>query len=185
MRRNIGLSILKFVAFCLIFIGSPLGAYAQNIDDYISIAPAESWVEVQSIPDEEFALSADQKLTYKLLSYQSRVTKSDYRYYHRRVVDLQNASAVEENGTITVTFDPSYKKIKFHHIQITNSNGTRNVLNLADADLFRTETDRDKLLYDGTLQFSLAVKGVQVGDRLEYAYTSYGRNPALGDGYFI
>ena len=151
MRRNIGLSILKFVAFCLIFISTPLGAYAQNIDDYISIAPAEYWVEVQSIPAEEFALSADQKLTYKLLSYQYRVTKSDYRYYHRRVIDLQNASAVEENGTITVTFDPSYKKIKFHHIQITNSNGTRNVLNLADADLFRTETDRDKLLYDGTL----------------------------------
>ena len=185
MRRNFGLSILKFVAFCLIFFGGSLEAYAQNIADYISIAPTEPWVEVQPIPSEAFALSADQKLTYKLLSYQYRVSKSDYRYYHRRVVDLQNASAVEENGTITVTFDPSYKKIKFHHIQITNSDGTRDVLNLTDADLFRTETDRDKLLYDGTLQFSLALKGVQVGDRLEYAYTSYGRNPALGDGYFM
>lgn len=185
MRRNIGLFILKFVALCLIFTGSSLQANAQNIDDYVSIAPRESWIEVNPIPREDFALSAGQKLTYKLLSYQTRVTNSDYRYYHRRVINLQNASAVEDNGTVTVTFDPSYKKIKFHHIRITNANGSRDVLNLSDGDLFRTETDRDKLLYDGTLQFSLAIKGLRVGDQLDYAYTSYGRNPALGKGYFI
>lgn len=184
MRRSFGVFILKFVAFWFIF-SAGLQVNAQDTDDYISISPPEAWVKVQSIPREDFALSADQKLSYKLTSYQTRVSASDRRTYRRNVLDLQNASAVEDNGTITVTFDPSYKKVKFHHIRVTNSDGTRDKLKLADGELFRTETDRDKLLFDGSLQFSLAVKGLKVGDQLDYAYTSYGKNPAYGDGYFI
>lgn len=183
MRRIFGLSILKFVAFCFIYsVGSQ--ANAQDIADYISIAPPEIWVEVQPVLDEEFALSADQKLSYKLLSYQAQISPSDNRNYRRHVVDLQNASALEDNGTITIDFDPSYKKIKFHHIRVSNAQGVRDVLKLDEGKLFRTETDRDKLLFDGTLQFSLAIKGLQVGDRLDYAYTSHGKNPSFGEGYF-
>ena len=109
MRRNIGTSILKFVAFCLLFLSSTLQANAQNIDDYISIAPADDWVEIQDIPSEEFALSTDQKLTYKLLSYQTRVSKSDHQYYHRRVVDLQNSSAVEDRQSQSPLIQASKK----------------------------------------------------------------------------
>ncbi|MEP1230815.1 MAG: DUF3857 domain-containing protein, partial [Litorimonas sp.] len=161
-----------------------LQAYAQNIDDYLSVSPIESWVEAQTIPDSPFALSEDQKLSYKLLSYQTKISKSDRRSYRRLVMDLQNASAVEDEGTITIDFDPSYKKVKIHHIRVINSDGERDVLKLTGGELFRTETDRDKLLYDGTLQFSFAIKGLRVGDRLDYAYTAYGKNPAYGEGYF-
>ena len=184
MRQNYRIYLHCFIVLIFTIFGS-LKAHAQNVKDYISISSPEPWVDIQTVPDETFPLSVDQKLTYKLISRQTQISKADRRSYSRYVLDLQNASAVEDEGTITVNFDPSYKKIKFHHIRVVNSDGERNVLNLEDGELFRTETDRDKLLFDGTLQFSFAIKGLKVGDRLDYAYTSYGKNPAYGDGYFL
>jgi len=125
MSKNFKLYILKIVSFFLVFT-SDVQAFAQNMDDYLSVAPPEAWVEIQTISQDEFERSKDQKLSYKLLSYQTHVSESDRRHYRRIVIDLQNASAVEDNGTITVNFDPSYKKVKFHHIRVSNSNGTRN-----------------------------------------------------------
>ena len=184
MRRLFETFIRYFIAFSFMYWGGA-EAFAQNVNDYITVSSPEDWVKIQSIPSESFELSADQKLSYKLISRQTHISKADRRSYSRFVVDLQTASAVEEEGTITLTFDPSYKKIKIHHIRVINSDGTRDVLQLEDGELFRTETDRDKLLFDGALQFSLAVKGLRVGDRLDYAYTSYGKNPAYGEGYFV
>ncbi|MGB3455187.1 MAG: DUF3857 domain-containing protein, partial [Litorimonas sp.] len=54
---------------------------------------------------------------------------------------------------------------------------------LSEAMIYRTETDRDQMIFNGTLTFSLPILDLRVGDRLDVAYTIDGRNPAIGPGF--
>ncbi len=162
----------------------PLAVQAQLITDYVSVSPAESWVVLDKIPASQFELAQDMQVGYQLLSYQSKILLDDKHRYRRFVLDLQTQSGVEDNGTITVTFDPSFQTIIFHHVDIIRDGKRLPVLDLEKVEIYRVETDRDKLLYNGDLQIGFAVPGLAEGDRLDYAYTLSGVNPALRGAFY-
>lgn len=45
-------------------------------------------------------------------------------------------------------------------------------------DVYRAETDREMLIYNGDLQLSYLIPDVRIGDTLDYAYSIIGKNPA-------
>lgn len=157
---------------------------AQAVSDYVEISKPDNWVDVDTIEAGEFALAEDLQIGYQLLSYQTKVLPKNKIRYRRFVKDMHTQGGVEDNGTITVNFDPSYQTIKFHSLSLIRNSKSVDLLNLEQFEIYRVETDREKLLYNGDLQIGFAVPGLQVGDQLDYSYSLEGMNSALMGSYY-
>ena len=156
-------------------------SFAQNIDDYISIKPAGNWVKPRQAGEEPFELAADDDRIYRLVDQQRKVTATEDEYYFRDVTTLLSRDAVDDNGTITTSFNPAYETVVLHHVRILRASGeVVDVTEQGEMQLYRLETDREQLIYDGRLELAFLVPQLKRGDTLDYALTSIGRNPALG-----
>lgn len=176
-------SILKIASFIIAFLGAGL-AYAQTVEEHVRVAPPPAWVDIQEDPQGEFEAAARLKIAWRLSSFQDRISKTERERYRRFVVDLLTSGAVEDEGTISIGFDPEYQSLQLHRINVIRDGVVSERLDLDKFEIFRSETDRDKLVFNGRLTISHNLADLQAGDTLDYAYTLSGKNPALGEGYF-
>lgn len=181
-RRLISATKLFAAILFALMITQPVGA--QDVADYVRVKPRPNWIVPVDIPNFDRAADADRQSIYALIDHQNRYGMTTEDYSSRYVVDLLTSAAVDEEGTISLDFDPAYQKLTLHRVQITRGDETIDAIDLSEAMVFRTETDRDQMIFNGTMTFSLPILDVRVGDRLEVAYTKAGRNPALGSGVF-
>lgn len=159
-------------------------AGAQDVADYVRVEPRPDWIVPVDIPDFDREADADRQSIYALIDHQNRYSATTDGYSSRYVVDLLTSAAVDDEGTLSLDFDPAYQRLSLHTVQITRGDATIDAMDLSEAMVFRTETDRDQMIFNGMLTFSLPILDVRVGDRLEVAYTKTGRNPALGSSVF-
>jgi len=159
-------------------------ARAQSVSDYVHQTNPANWVEIDTVGQDEFPLAKGLQTGYQLVSYQSKILPDNKMRYQRFVMDMQTKGGVEDNGTLTLTFDPTYQTIDFHTLKIIRKGKAINLLDLDKFELYRVETDREKLLYNGDLQIGFAIPGLQVGDQLDYSYTLLGENAALKGSYY-
>lgn len=172
------------IIFVLLGLNFQSFATAQSVSDYVKISQPESWVDVDTIEDGNFVLAEDLQMGYQLLSYQTKVLPENRVRYRRFVKDMNTQGGVEDNGIITVTFDPTYQTVEFHSLDLIRNGELIDLLDLEKFEIYRVETDRDKLLYNGDLQIGFAVPGLQVGDQLDYSYSINGMNSALVGSYY-
>jgi hypothetical protein len=104
------------------------------------------------------------------------------RYFHdvRRVL---TAGGVENGSELSVEFEPSYEKVTLHAVTIHRGGADIDALRQADVRVLQRETELDRRLYDGRHTVHVILKGVRVGDVVEYAYTVRGENPIYGRRY--
>jgi hypothetical protein len=178
-----GITIMRFWWVTAIAAMLALPVFAQDVSDYVRVEPRPDWSVAITIPDFDPADDADRKKIYPLVDYQNRYSLTTDEYSTRYVVDLLTPAAVEDEGTISLDFDPAYQTLSLHTVQITRGEQTINAIDLTEAMVFRTETDRRQMIFNGTMTFSLPILDLRVGDRLDIAYTTSGRNPAIGEGY--
>lgn len=174
---------MKFWWMTVIVTVLALPVFAQDVEDYVRVEPRPNWVLNVDIPDFDPAADAGRKQIYPLIDYQNRHSLTTDEYSSRYIVDLLTPEAVEDEGTISFDFDPAYETLSLHTVQITRDGQTIDGIDLTEAMVFRTETDRRQMIFNGTMTFSLPILDLRVGDRLEIAYTTAGRNPAVGSGY--
>jgi hypothetical protein len=167
----------------LVVLATPL-AVAQDVADYVRIEPRPRWIAPVDIPNFDRTADSGRQSIYALIDNQNRHSLRTDEYSTRYVVDLLTPAAVDDEGTISLDFDPGYQSLALHTVQITRGDKTIDAIDLSEAMVFRTETDRDQMIFNGTLTFSMPILDVRVGDRLEVAFTKSGRNPALGSSVF-
>jgi hypothetical protein len=168
---------LWFICLFLIF---SFPAASQDINKYVSVSPPATWIDKHIAPKAEFILGKDDETNYLLVDQQNRFSRSQQEYYRHYADKLRSPNSVEDNSAIKISFDPAYQIVKIHHIRRIRGDDVKDILNLSEFDIYRMETDRDKLIYNGNLQISYVVPDVRVGDTLDYAYTISGKNPAIG-----
>jgi len=171
---------LRFTILLLGFALIAPVAFSQDIDKYVSVQPAANWVNLQTISDVVDSNAELLDVTYQLVDRQSRMSEDSQDRYYRTRLTLNTASGVEDNSTIKINFDPEFRTVDIHEISITRAGKKSNRLIFSDLQIYRMETDRDRLLYNGTLQVALVISDVRVGDTLDYSYTISGQNPSLG-----
>ncbi|MEO1025035.1 MAG: DUF3857 domain-containing protein [Pseudomonadota bacterium] len=174
----------RYISVILTVFGLSSPAISQNVTDYAETGPVAPWVIRNDIPNTDFDFGEAATEQFLLVDKQRRVTPDSDAFYSHFASRLPSASAVEENSTITVNFDPTYERVIFHSVQLRRDDKVIDLLDLADFDVYRKETERDRLIYNGDLQLAYVVPGVRTGDVLEYAFTVVGRNPALGAHFF-
>lgn len=175
------INLLTVIVFAALMT---LPAWAQDVADYVRVEPRPNWIVPVDIPDFDREADAGRQSIYALSDHQNRFSLTTDDYSIRYVIDLLTSAAVDEEGTISLDFDPAYQSLSLHTVQITRGDDRIDAIDLSEAMVFRTETDRDQMIFNGTLTFSLPILDVRVGDRLEVAYTKTGRNPALGSSVF-
>lgn len=180
------MAVFRFLSFVLAFLSLSIvdHALAQNVKDHVSIAEKPNWVYPVERQTGEFALADGLNVGWRIVSYQMKADPEDNQYYRHFAMELNTPAAVEEQGLISVKFDPAYQSIIFHELTIIRGTESQSILELDGFDLFRVETDRDKLIYNGDLQLNFAIRDLRVGDIVEYAYSINGQNPALKGTFF-
>ncbi|MEL6688233.1 MAG: DUF3857 domain-containing protein, partial [Pseudomonadota bacterium] len=160
-------------------------AVSQDVADYIQVTDVPDWVVPVSIPDFDVESYQDREVVWPLTDYQKRLDQTREEMTYRYVVDLLSAAGIEENGTISISFDPSYEVLELHDVSIIRDGQTIDAIDFTEAMVFRTETDRDQMIFNGRLTFSMPILDLRVGDRLSVQYSRKGRNTALGEGFLV
>ncbi|MEO0655296.1 MAG: DUF3857 domain-containing protein, partial [Pseudomonadota bacterium] len=156
----------------------PLAAVAQSIEEYLSFEAPAAWVAQVERPEVSTAREV-RDIDYLLVDRQTRHTPQDTDQYFRYVEALGTKNGVEENSAITIDFDPAYQTVTMHHLVRIRDGAATDVLNRGRFDIYRTETRREHLIYDGRMQLSYLIPDVRVDDVLDYAFTIHGKNPAI------
>ena len=160
-------------------------ADAQNVRDHVKVSETPDWVKILPQPSGSFEAAKDLKTGYRIVDYQDKVDVTNRVRYRRFYMDLNNSQALEDQGTLGITFDPTYQKLNVHSINIVRGGRIINKVAPQDFKLFRVETETDKLLYNGDVRFSYAITDLRVGDALDYSYSLTGKNPAFKTSYFV
>ncbi len=134
----------------------------------------------QVLPKRDPRVDGSDGVSYLLADYQVRVSKADKKRYQRYATHLSTLVAVEKNSTISINFDPSFETVTLHHIHVVRDGVATDRLDLEAMQIYRVETERDRLIYNGDLEMAYIVPDVRIGDILDYSFTITGANPAWG-----
>jgi transglutaminase-like putative cysteine protease len=120
-------------------------------------------------------------ISYLVIDRQSNVGLKAAYYHEARHITSQNG--VQYGASVTVSFDPSYQRLRFHSIDLIRDGVRANRLDRSQIKLFQREKDMESFLYDGTYTAQCDLEDVRVGDIIEFAYTIEGTNPVKGERY--
>ncbi len=105
------------------------------------------------------------------------VLKGQSSQFWAKEYRLTNAYGVENHSRVEISFDPAYETLTLHELIIKRGDTLIDKLPSARFDLLRTESDRSKLIYNGSHTLAVVLDDVRIGDTVRYAYTVAGENP--------
>ncbi len=186
-RKKEGFSVRAYFATVILVVGFVFStlAFAQDVGDHVKVSDTPDWVKILPLPSGTFEAAKDTKVGYRIVDYQNKIDPTNRVRFRRFYKSLNNSQALEDEGTLGITFDPTYQKLSIHSINIIRQGRVIDKIKSQDFKTFKVETETDKLLYNGDVQFSYAVTDLRVGDGLDYSYSITGRNPAFMDSYFL
>jgi len=171
------------MAALVCLLHTAIAAWAQDVATYISAAPPPDWVEVATIDRSPFEQAGRASTQYLLIDRQSYLNGPETTRYRHYAFRMTTAEAVEEMSDFSVSFDPAFETVVLHSIGVWRDGKRRDLLDLNQLTLFRSETDRERLIYNGMLEMSYLLPDIRVGDIIEYSSSIRGSNPALGDHF--
>ncbi len=177
---------MRYFSLIILFftlIETSNSATAQDVEEHLTIDVIPDWVD-PAIPDRsEFDLAKDEPVSYYVVDRQARFSAAEKEHYFHYVERLNTSSAVEENSTVKVNFDPEYQRVVFHSLKVWRDDVARDLLDPAEFQIYREETERDRLIYNGALELAYLLPDVRIDDVVEYSFSVVGKNPAIGDHF--
>ncbi|MFK8012497.1 MAG: DUF3857 domain-containing transglutaminase family protein [Marinicellaceae bacterium] len=170
------LSLNKFLIVLLILTNNLVQAE-------LIISAAPSWV-VNHQPEFDFGNKKEYGSSYIMFDQQLFMTEKSKFDYNRIVVKINNSQGLREMGELSVSFDPIYNTVKFHHVNIIRKDKVINVLENVDFKIIRQENDIDNGIYNGKETALLFIEDLQVDDVIDYSFTIQGKNPIFKNQIF-
>jgi len=180
LSKSMNKYILLKIVFIYLTCSVPL--LAQNSEPKIEKTP--SWVNVINTPKGRGTASGNgsQNTEYLLVDRQGHTGVSeDFWHLARRIL---NEASVEENGTLTVAFDPTYQELVFHEVVLVRDGKKTNCLDPSTIQVIQAERSLENHVYTGDLSAVIFLDDLRVGDVLEYSFTLRGSNPLFAGHYW-
>ncbi|HEV3414663.1 MAG TPA: DUF3857 domain-containing protein [Puia sp.] len=115
---------------------------------------------------------------YELQDQQTNLLRStEYTHFIKHIM---NASGVQGESEVSVTFSPQFQQVVFHRICILRDGATLDQLQPSRIKVVQEETDAGDFQYNGLQRAFLTLADVRKGDRIEVAYSIVGFNPVFG-----
>jgi hypothetical protein len=154
-------------------------AGAAWADDKPSYGPPAKWVQVADIPA---APVDDQAPSTQVLldDNQSQHDGTGSAYYNRRIVKVLKPEGLQ-GGARGVTWDPAREKVTLHALTIIRDGQRIDLLKKGeDVLVLRREKNLERAMLDGRMSATIQIKDLQVGDIVDWAYTSERRDTLIG-----
>ena len=142
----------------------------------ISEGPTPSWVIPIGFPQP--APADPYQGSGEVLLYDTQIDTDSKTIYVHFVKRLLNADDLQEEGTLSLDFNPSYEALVVHTCEVTRNGQRIDKLNL-DRPPFvcQREEALDNLVYSGDLTVSFIIDDLREGDILECSYSKTGLPP--------
>ncbi len=141
--------------------------------------PAPEWVQPLPLPES----NGDSPDGVRVLLIDEQVhagLKTAYGHYARTFTNVQG---VQDGSRISITFDPSNRKLALHALKIHRDGRILDRLETEPVRILAREQSMESDLYDGSITVVIDVEDVRAGDILEYALSIEGENPVFGGRY--
>ena len=113
----------------------------------------------------------------QMLLYTEQVHIDMEEVYIKSVSKAVEYSGIQNISSVVAEYDPSYQKLRFHHIDVIRKGKTINRLSYPDIQTARRETNAENFIYDGTISAFVNVPDVRIGDIVMFSYSIKGFNP--------
>lgn len=152
----------------------------------VRCTPPPAWVEHEpyALPP---AVGADQFIDNGVcrLLYDSQVDLCEARHawHHHTARRVLTRAGAEQVSHFAVEFDPSYESVEVHFVRVIRDSEIFDHAREGAFQIFRRETNLERLTLNGRLTASLLIPDIRAGDIIEAALTIHGSNPALAGKY--
>ena len=167
---------------CLLALALVVGsAPALAADKSFSVRPPGAWVRGVDVPADPSRPAAESTGTrYLFFDRQVRVGEADQEDYVRTVWKVETTAGLQDASEIAIGFDPTFERLVIHHARVRRDGRTVWSFSPGEVRVIEAEEDIEARLYNGELTATIFVKGLRVGDTVDYAFTREGTNPVLG-----
>jgi len=164
---------------CILFVYSPLFSQSARL----SVDRTPVWVEKNNVDYSKTSLDKDATEGSLDINFEAQISLAEHSKYVRRCKKIISQAGVQNESTVSVSFDPSYQQLVFHTIQIIRKGEILNRLQLSKIKTVHQEEELDNFIYNGSLDAVLILEDVRQGDIIEYSYSIKGFNPVFKDKY--
>jgi hypothetical protein len=165
------------LAACLL----PFSA-AATLPEGITYGDFPRWVD--SVDADALApAAASQGLAYRVVEDQVSLLDADPVAYRRLVYDIADRGGLEDGGRARVSFHPDYERVVVHALAVERGGVRFDRRTGSRVELLRLEERANDGILDGRRTAEFLMPDLQVGDRVELAYSVIGRNPVFGQGF--
>ena len=164
----------------LLAASAPAGAGARPF----SVRPPGAWVLPYELPAVEAPATEESTGThYVFFDRQVRAGTQDQEDFFRTVWRVETTAGLQDASEIELDFDPTFERLVIHHARVVRAGRAVWSFSPAEVRVTDAEQDLEARLYNGGRTATILVKGLRVGDTVDYAFTLEGRNPVLA-GHF-
>jgi transglutaminase-like putative cysteine protease len=116
---------------------------------------------------------------YALVDLQVLSTPRERVSYTHYVTRAINASGVASATNIEIGFDPSWQRLVIHSVDVVRDGAVIHKLGGARIQVIQRESEREAQIYDERKAASILLEDVRVGDVVDFAFSTIGRNPVF------
>ncbi|MER2492827.1 DUF3857 domain-containing protein [Catenovulum sediminis] len=168
-----------FLVFSLFHL--PLWALSNAQDVEFKIEKAPNWVTPKQLEQKLSLAKLRKPAHYHLVDVQKHVaSQSQYRRY---IYSVSDPSGISDYSDISIRFNPAFEKLTIHTINIVRDGKIVSRVEKSDIKIINAEDDRSNNIYSGEMTAVTLLKGVQLGDTIDYAYSLAGQNPVFSGNF--
>lgn len=168
-----------FLCAVFVFLGVSASFATEAQEPRVEVNTYPSWVRVQDYDPASLDGKPTNGPAYLLISRQRFHGDRDEDYYTRYVTKITAIGDAEDASQISISFDPTYERLTFHHMRVVRDGVVQDRLDLSEFELLRQESEADRLIFNGDVTASTILKDIRVGDIVDYAFTIHGKNPVF------
>jgi len=168
------------VIFLLLIVFALYLPCASAIEPSYYIAPIPEWTKQRSLPESKTKMDPSSGEEWLLIDRQQRVTDNNSEKYVHVAKRILNASGINANTRVAISYDPSYQTLAIHSLQIRRGDKIISQLNPHQITVLRREQNIEQGLIDGEQEITIILNDIRTTDIIEYSYTISGKYPASG-----
>ncbi|MGE9291399.1 MAG: DUF3857 domain-containing protein [Puniceicoccales bacterium] len=178
--KTLGRRAAFFLILCAAFCAGQL--FPEEIAEGVTVTSAPEWADMGSpfIPGESPAYAEGGVYYHRTVDH---FRPDEDAVFSQIAFEFQSKSGLEEYSTLVWNVDPEFEELQLHWIRVYRDGAWIDLLPEVDLEVVDARTDVRTWYYDDSKDVRIILKGVQVGDVLDYGYTRIGSNPIVKD-YF-
>ncbi len=150
-------------------------------EESFRVRPPGSWVRPLALPEDDPAGPRESTgLRYLVFDRQILAAVDGRQDYSRVAWKVETTAGLQDASEVEIRFDPSFERLVIHDARVLRAGRAVWRFSPGEVRVVEAEQDLEARLYNGERTATIFVKGLRVGDTVDYAYTLEGDNPVLG-----